>query len=291
MGTFAGALTALITPFRNDAVDERALRDLVEDQVQQGIQGLCPCGTTGESVSLNDAEYSKVVRIVVEQAGKRVPVVAGAGSASTRHTLELCHLAKDAGADGLLIVTPYYNRPSQDGLFAHYEALAKNAGLPLVLYNIPHRTGVDLGLHTLERLAALREIVAIKESAGVARASDIAARFGQRFTILSGDDALALPVLAVGGHGVISVASNIVPGEVARLVRLFTEGDLGGARVQAQRLHALYEALFLESSPGPIKAALAMCGRIAPEIRLPLVLPGEATHARLRSALQPLGVL
>lgn len=293
MATFSGALTALITPFRNDVVDERALRDLVEDQVTQGMDGLVPCGTTGESVNLSDAEYEKVVRVVVEQAKGRVPVVAGAGTASTRHTVELCHLAQRAGADGVLIVTPYYNRPSQDGLVAHFEAVAKDGGLPVVLYNIPGRTGVDLSLASLERLARLKEVVGIKECAGAPRAAEIVARFGDRFTLLSGDDVLTLPLLALGGHGVISVASNIVPGEVARLLRLFREGDIAGAAQQAKRLHPLYEALFLESSPGPAKAALVLCGRIAPEIRLPMVLPaqGAPCMARLRSALQSLGVL
>ena len=292
MGMFAGTLTALITPFRNDAVDERALRDLVEDQIVKGIDGLVPCGTTGESVNLSDAEYTQVVRTVVEQSKGRVPVVAGAGTASTRHTIELCRLAKTAGADGVLIVAPYYNRPTQEGLAAHYTAVAAGSGLPLVLYNIPARTGVDVSLATLERLTRVREIVAVKESSGgVARSAEIAARFGERFTILSGDDSLTLPVLAVGGHGVISVASNVMPGEMARLVRLYREGDGGAARLLAQRLYPLFEALFIESSPGPVKAALAMCGRIAPEIRLPLVMPAESSQARIRAVLQQLGVL
>jgi 4-hydroxy-tetrahydrodipicolinate synthase len=213
MGTFAGAWTALITPFRNDALDERALRDLVEDQITKGIDGLVPCGTTGESVNLSHAEYAKVLAITVEQAKGRVPVVAGAGSASTRHAIELAHAARSARADGLLVVSPYYVRPSQEGLYQHFKAVAAAGDLPIVLYNIPIRCGIDLSLATLERLAEVPSIVAIKEATGnVVRSADIAAKLGDRFTILSGDDGLTLPIMAVGGQGVISVASNVVPG-------------------------------------------------------------------------------
>ncbi|MFI5307121.1 MAG: 4-hydroxy-tetrahydrodipicolinate synthase, partial [Polyangiales bacterium] len=254
MGTFAGAFTAMITPFRNDAVDERALRDLVEDQIAKGIDGLVPCGTTGESAGLSHAEYVKVVSVTVEQAKRRVPVMAGAGSASTRHAIELAQLAKKAGVDGLLVVAPYYVRPSQDGLYAHFAAVAAAVDLPIALYNIPIRCGVDVSLQTLERLADVPSIVAIKEASGnVIRSADIAAKLGDRFTILSGDDGLTLPILSVGGQGVISVASNLLPGEVARVVHLFRDGDLAGARALSQRLRPLYEALFIEPNPGPIK--------------------------------------
>jgi 4-hydroxy-tetrahydrodipicolinate synthase len=292
MGIFAGAWTALITPFRNDAVDERALRDLVEDQIQQGIDGLVPCGTTGESVSLSHEEYAKVVTITVEQAKGRVPVVAGAGSASTRHTIELGQTARSARADGVLVITPYYNRPTQDGLFAHFEAVTKAVQLPLMLYNLPARTGVDLAFSTLERLAEIPSIVAVKEATGnVLRSSEILSKLGDRFSVLSGDDALTLPILALGGHGVVSVVSNLVPGDVARLVQRGRAGDFAAARAIHQRLQSLGEVLFVESNPGPVKAALAICGRIAPEIRLPLVLPSEPVQARIRAALQATGLL
>jgi 4-hydroxy-tetrahydrodipicolinate synthase len=292
MGMFAGAFTALITPFRDDAVDERALRDLVEDQVQKGINGLVPCGTTGESVNLSHAEYSKVVALTVDQAKGRVPVVAGAGTASTRHTIELSRAARDARADGVLLITPYYNRPTQEGLYAHFKAVAAAVDLPIMLYNLPARTGVDLAYSTLERLADIPSIVAIKEATGNAlRSAEIATKLGDRFTILSGDDALTLPILAVGGQGVVSVASNVVPAEVSRIVQLGRAGDFAAARALAQRLTPLCEALFIESNPGPVKAALAMCGRIAPEIRLPLVMPTEPTQARVRGALQALRLL
>jgi 4-hydroxy-tetrahydrodipicolinate synthase len=291
MATFAGAFTALVTPFRKDEVDERALRDLVEDQIAQGIDGLVPCGTTGESVNLGQAEYEKVVRVVVEQARKRVPVVAGSATASTRHTVELSRAAKDAGADGLLVVTPYYNRPTQDGLYAHYAAVAKAVDLPIMLYNIPVRTGVDIAMPTLERLAAIGSIVAIKEATGnVVRSAEIVAAFGDRFTVLSGDDGITLPILSVGGQGVVSVASNVVPGEIARAVRRFREGDALGARELFQRLRPLFDVLFIEANPGPVKAALAMLGRMTSEVRLPLVSPSEASEARVRAVLQRLGV-
>jgi len=292
MGMFEGAWTALATPFRDDAVDERALRELVELQIAGGIDGLMPCGTTGESVCLSHAEHVLVARTVIEQVKGRVPVVVGSGTASTKHTLELCAVAKGLRADGVLIVSPYYNRPSQDGLYAHFKRVAEQAGLPVVLYNIPGRCGVDVALPTLERLAALPQIVAVKEASGhVGRSADIAALFGARFTILSGDDALTVPIMAVGGRGVVSVASNVAPALVARQVDLQLAGDLAGALAVAQRLRPLYEALFVESSPGPVKAALAMQGRAAPEIRLPLVMPSEANQARLRRVLSELSLL
>jgi 4-hydroxy-tetrahydrodipicolinate synthase len=291
MGMFEGAWTALVTPFRDDAVDERALRELVDAQIAGGIDGLMPCGTTGESVCLSHSEHVLVARTVIDQVKGRVPVVVGSGTASTRHTLELCEVAKALGADGVLIVSPYYNRPTQDGLYAHFERVAQHAGLPVVLYNIPGRCGVDVLPPTLERLAALPQIVAVKEATGnVARSADLVAQFGTRFTILSGDDALTLPIMAVGGKGVVSVASNVAPALVARQVDQQLAGDLAGALAMAQRLRPLYEALFLESSPGPLKAALSIQGRIAPEIRLPLVMPTEVTQARLRRVLSELSL-
>jgi 4-hydroxy-tetrahydrodipicolinate synthase len=270
-------------------VDEPALRALVEAQIAGGIDGLMPCGTTGESVCLSHDEHTKVARIVVEQAKKRVPVVVGAGTASTRHTLELCEVAKRVGADGVLIVSPYYNRPTQDGLYAHFKHVAEHAGLPVVLYNIPSRTGCDVLLPTLERLAEVPQIVAVKEATGsVARSADVCAVFGTRFTVLSGDDALTLPIMAVGGKGVVSVASNVAPALVARQVDQHLAGDLAGSLATARALRPLYEVLFVESSPGPVKGALALMNRIAPEIRLPLVMPTEATQARLRRVLSEL---
>lgn len=288
---FAGALTALVTPFRDDRIDEKALRALVSDQIDNGIDGLVPSGTTGESASLSAEEYAQLLQIVIDEARGRVPVIAGAGAASTAHTIELCKVAQRLKADGVLIVVPYYYKPSQEGLFAHYAAVAKATSLPIVLYNIPGRCGVDLALSTLARIADLPSVVAVKEATGnVLRSSEIAGRFGDRFTILSGDDSLTLPIMAVGGHGVISVASNVAPGEVSKQVDLFRAGDVAGARAQHQRLLPLYEALFVESNPGPVKWALAARGVIKPEIRLPFVLPTEASEQRIRSALAATGL-
>lgn len=288
---FEGALTALITPFRDDAVDEPALRNLVEHQIESGIDGLVPCGTTGESVNLSDTEYEQVLRITIEQARGRVPVVAGSGSASTRDTIAWSEIARRLGADGVLVVAPYYNRPTQAGIEAHYRAVAASCPLPIVLYNIPPRTGVDVSLDTLEALSDVASIVAIKESTGnVLRSAAILARFGERFTVLSGDDSLTLPIMASGGHGVISVASNVAPAQVAKLVDVLRAGDMDAARKQAQRLLPLFEALFLESSPGPVKAALVSLGKISPEIRLPMVLPSEPTRARVARVLELLEI-
>jgi 4-hydroxy-tetrahydrodipicolinate synthase len=257
-----------------------------------GIDGLVPCGTTGESPNLSEAEFSKVIEIVVDEARGKVPVLAGVGTASTRHTIELAELARKLKADGLLVVSPYYNKPTQEGLFAHYAAVAKTVPLPIVLYNIPGRCGVDLALSTMERLAAIETIVAIKEATGtVQRSSEIVCRFGDRFNLLSGDDMLTLPILAVGGHGVISVASNVAPKEVSLLVDLFRAGDAAGARRQHVRLYELFEAMFVEANPGPVKAAAEMRGLMTRDIRLPLVAPSEASLARIRRALTELDLL
>lgn len=292
MGELSGTLTALITPFRDGVVDEAALRDLVEAQLAGNIDGLVPCGTTGESVCLSETEYTRVVRATVEQAKGRVPVVAGAGSASTSHTIELAHAAKKAGADALLVVVPYYNRPTQEGLFAHYKAVHDAVQLPVMLYNIPGRTGSDLALETIVRLAELPRIVAIKEATGnVLRSQAIARALGDRLTILSGDDALTIGVMAVGGRGVVSVASNVAPTLVSESVRTMRAGDYAGALRQHQRLLPLYEAMFIESNPGPAKFALALQGKIAPEIRLPMVWPTETTQAVVHGVLNTLGLV
>lgn len=292
MGELSGTLTALITPFRDGAVDETALRNLVEAQVAGKVDGLVPCGTTGESVNLSEAEYIQVVRATVEQAKGRVPVVAGAGSASTSHTIELAHAAQKAGADALLVVVPYYNRPTQEGLYAHYKAVHDAVPLPLMLYNIPPRTGSDMALETVQRLAELPRVVAIKEATGnILRAQAIARVLGDRLTILSGDDALTIAMMAAGGHGVVSVASNVAPALVSDSVRAMRAGDMKAALRMHQRLLPLYETLFVESNPGPAKLALALQGKIASEIRLPMVWPTERTQSLMRDTLKTLGLL
>ncbi|MCB9709384.1 MAG: 4-hydroxy-tetrahydrodipicolinate synthase [Myxococcales bacterium] len=284
--TFRGAMTALVTPFKDGQIDQEALSDLVEWQIAQGIDGLVPCGTTGESITLSAEEHARVINIVVERAKRRVPVLAGAGAASTRHTVELCQAAKEAKADGVLLVAPYYNRPSPQGLVAHFEAVLREVSFPTVLYNIPKRTGVDMDLAVLERLSALSDIVGIKEATGqILRSQDIVAAFGTRFCVLSGDDTIVLGILAVGGQGVISVTSNVVPDRIARVVSLFDQGKICEARTLHQSLLPLHTALFLESNPGPVKAALAHLNKISLELRLPLVQPERAILDKIRDAL------
>ncbi len=288
--TFQGAITALVTPFKDEHIDEKALRELVEWQISQGINGLAPCGTTGESVTLSAEEHARVLTIVAEQTKGRVPVLAGAGTVSTRHTIELCRAAREAKVDGVLLVTPYYNRPTAAGLVAHFETVLREVPLPTVLYNIPKRTGVDLDVSVLERLSALKHIVGIKEATGdILRSQSIVATFGSRFIVLSGDDGIVLGTLAVGGQGVISVTSNVAPDRVSKVVALWQEGKIEEARKLHFSLLPLHEALFLESNPGPVKAALGQLGKIFSEVRLPLVQPSPETQERIRMALGKVG--
>jgi 4-hydroxy-tetrahydrodipicolinate synthase len=289
--TFTGTMPALVTPFRDGAVDEEALRALVERCIAGGVDGLVPCGTTGESVTLSEQEHARVVRVVVEAAAKRVPVVAGAGTVSTKHTIELAERCREAGADGLLLVCPYYNRPTQEGLEAHFRAVAQACPLPSILYNIPGRTGVDLSVETLARLADVPSIVAIKEATGnVLRSQQILAQCGDRFVVLSGDDALTLPVLAVGGKGVISVTANLLPHETSEVVRLWNAGRVADARALHLRLAPVHESMFVEANPGPVKAAMAARGLLAPEIRLPLVWPRPSSMEKVARALSAAGL-
>ncbi|MEY4576963.1 MAG: hypothetical protein RL701_1666 [Pseudomonadota bacterium] len=290
---FAGVLTALITPFRDDRIDEKALRAIVADQIDNGVDGLVPSGTTGECASLSHDEYVQLLSIVVDEARGRVPVIAGAGTASTAHSIELAKAAQRLKVDGLLVVVPYYYRPSQDGLFAHYSAIAKAVPLPIIVYNIPHRTGLDMSVATFERLvASVPNIVGIKESTGsVARSSEIVTRLGERVSVLSGDDALTLPVMAVGGAGVISTTSNVAPRLVSKQVDLFRDGDLAGARKQHQLLSPLYEAMFIEPNPGPVKFAVSLRGLAQPDLRLPFVAPSETSQQRIRKALTDVGLV
>jgi 4-hydroxy-tetrahydrodipicolinate synthase len=288
---FEGTLPALVTPFRDGKVDEKALRELVERQIEGGVTGLVPCGTTGESVTLSEEEHVRVVEVVVEQAKKRVPVVAGAGTVSTAHTIHLAEDCKKAGADGLLLVCPYYNRPTQLGLEAHFRAVAKAVPLPSILYNIPGRTGVDLSVETLERLADVPSITGMKEATGnVLRSQQILAKLGDRFTVLSGDDTLTLPILSVGGKGVISVTSNLLPKETSDVVRLWNAGKIAEARALHLRLAPVHESMFVEANPGPVKAAMAARGWLAKEIRLPLVWPEEKNVEKTRPALVAAGL-
>lgn len=289
---FTGVITALVTPLRNGAVDEDALRRLVNEQIAAGIDGLVPVGTTGESPTLDHEEHLRVVKIVIEETKKRVPVIAGTGANATREAIELSRAAKDLGADGMLQVTPYYNKPTQDGLYRHFKAVVEAASLPTVVYNVPGRTGCDLLPDTVARLCDLPQIVAIKEATGsIQRAGQIISKVGDRLVVLSGDDATALGVWAVGGRGVISVVSNVAPAEFSAMWDATVAGDWKRARELHYKTFALSEGLFIEANPIPVKAALAMMGKIADEIRPPLYPMTGANREKVRQILVDTGLL
>jgi len=287
---FEGVFTALVTPFRDGEIDEPALRELVELQVAAGVDGVAPCGSTGEAATLSHAEHGRVVQIVVETARRRIQVLAGTGSNNTRESIELTRHAKRVGADGALLISPYYNKPTQEGIVAHYTAIARDTAFPLVVYNIPGRTASNILPSTLARLADVEHVVGVKEACGdIAQISEVVALCPETFVVLSGDDALTLPVLAVGGRGVISTASNIAPREVVELVRAFRAGDHARALRMHQRLLPLFKALFCETNPIPVKAALALQGRIRDEMRLPLTPLSQANRERLQVTLKEQG--
>ncbi len=289
---FTGSLIAIVTPFRNGRIDERTLAELIEWQIAKGTDGIVPCGTTGESATLSHEEHHRVIQLTVEVVNRRVPVIAGTGSNSTEEAVALTKHAKQAGADGALLITPYYNKPTQEGLYRHYKAVAEAVDLPLVLYNIPGRTGVNMLPSTIARLSAIDTIVGVKEGSGsVQQASDIVQMCGDRITVLAGDDSLTLPMMAVGAKGVITVTANIVPTEMAQLVKTFADGKI----VEARRLHfalsPLFAALFLETNPIPVKGALGMMGKIDPELRLPLCPMGQETRDKLRHVLKDMNLI
>ena len=297
---FSGSIVALITPFRDGAVDQAALERLVEYQIEQGTHGLVPCGTTGESPTLTPEEHEAVVALTVRAARRHaeragtppVPVIAGAGSNSTAEAIHYSRAAERDGAHGLLHVTPYYNKPTQEGLYRHFAAVAAATSLPIILYNVPGRTGANLLPETVARLAELPTIVGIKEASGnLDQASEIRRLCGPDFAILSGDDSLTLPMLAVGGSGVISVVANVAPARVAAMVEAWRAGRLAEAQRRHNELFALARAMFLETNPGPVKAAAELLGLCSGELRLPLVPVGDATRDRIRAALAEAGLL
>jgi 4-hydroxy-tetrahydrodipicolinate synthase len=286
---FRGVITALVTPFRNDRVDEEALRRLVDEQIHAGIDGLVPVGTTGESPTLSNEEHIRVVQVVVEEAKKRVPVIAGTGANATHEAIELTLAARGVGADATLQVTPYYNKPTQDGLFRHFKAVADATGLPMVVYNVPGRTGCDLLPDTIARLCELPQMVGVKEATGnLQRAAQIIARVGDRLAMLSGDDATAMPFYAVGGQGCISVVSNVAPADMAAMWDAAAAGNWAKARELHYKLFGLSEGLFIEANPIPVKAALAMMGKISDEIRPPLYPMAGANREKVRKILADL---
>ena len=284
---FRGTYTALVTPFLDGEVDAPAFEQLIERQIAGGVNGIVAIGTTGESPTRSHDEREQVIRLALEVANGRCQVLAGTGSYSTRDAIAATVAAEKMGADGALIVAPYYNKPSQEGLFRHFQAIARSTALPIMLYNIPGRCGVDISADTVERLAYdCGNVVSIKEASGsVDRVSELRIRMPEAFTILSGDDGLTLPFMSVGAVGVVSVASNLVPAEVCALVDLFRRGDIAAAQALHRRLAGIFKDLFIEPNPVPVKTALAWRGEMSNEVRLPLCEMTAANEARLRKTL------
>ncbi len=286
---FEGLSTALVTPFRDGEIDEPALRGLVDRQIEAGVDALVPCGSTGESATLSHEEHARVVEIVVSAAARRVLVLAGTGSNNTRAATELTQHAKEAGADGALLISPYYNKPTQEGIYEHYREVARQTEFPLVVYNIPGRTGSNIAPSTLARLADVPHIVGVKEACGdIVQIAEVVASCPEDFAIVSGDDAMILAVIAVGGHGVISTTSNVAPQQVGELVRACRAGEMDRARQLHYALLPLFDVMFCETNPIPVKAALALMGLITTEVRLPMTPISEANRERLQLVLKEL---
>jgi 4-hydroxy-tetrahydrodipicolinate synthase len=290
---FTGCGTAMVTPFRGDGtLDEETLRKLIARQMEAGIDFLVPCGTTGESPTLTHEEHVRVVEITVEMAKGRVPVLAGAGGYNTAEVIAMARELAALGVDGILSVTPYYNKPTQEGLYQHYRAIAEAVHLPIILYSVQGRTGINIEPATVVRLAAIRNIVGIKEASGsIAQMAAILNAVPEDFVVLSGDDAITLPLIALGGRGVISVVSNEIPAEMTEMVRLALRGNIWGAREIHRRFHPLMEVNFVESNPGPVKTALAEMGLLEPVWRLPLVAPKRENRERIVNVLNSLGLV
>jgi 4-hydroxy-tetrahydrodipicolinate synthase len=290
---FTGVGTALITPFGADgSIDEAAVRRLTRRQIDSGIHFVSPCGTTGEAPTLSDREKIRVCQLVVEEAAGRVPVLAGAGGYNTREVIELIHELERVKVDGILSVTPYYNKPTQEGLYQHYTAIAGSTSLPIVLYNVPGRTGTNIEVQTVVRLSAIRNIVGVKEASGnIVQMSEIIASVPQEFLLVSGDDPIAVAVMAIGGRGLISVASNAVPSEMVQMMELAEKGDFAGARRLHRWLLPFLQVNFVESNPIPVKAAMAAMGLVEEAYRLPLVPPGAAARDKIMKVLQDLKLL
>lgn len=289
---FKGAMVALVTPFKDGKVDEKGLRSLIEFQIENGTEGIVPCGTTGESATLSHSEHERVVEITIEAVAKRVPVIAGTGSNNTIEAIRLTKHAEKAGADGALLITPYYNKPTQEGMYQHYLKVAEETSIPLVLYNVPGRTSINLLPETIARLALIKNIVGIKEATGsLQQISDTIHLCPENFSVLSGDDFIVLPLLAVGGKGVISVTSNVVPRDVANLCKSFERGDYTEARRLHYQLLPLNTAMFFETNPIPVKTALGLMGKISPELRLPLAPMSAANREKLKKVMKDYGLI
>jgi len=290
---FHGSMVAIVTPFTPAGrVDEEKYRQLIEFQIENGTDVIVPCGTTGESATLDYKEHDRVIEICIEQVKGRVPVVAGTGSNSTAEAIELSQHAKEMGADGVLLVSPYYNKPSQEGLYLHYKAIAEGVALPQILYNVPGRTGMNMEAGTTIRLAEFKNIVAIKEASGnVIQASEIIARAGDKIDVLSGDDFLTLPLMACGAKGIISVTANIMPAEVKAMVVAVDEGRWDDARALHLKMLEIHSTMFIDSNPVPVKTALSLMGKIDAHVRLPLAPLSAANLARLTAVMKGYGLI
>ena len=289
---FKGSITALITPFHNGSVDEKAFQDLVAWQIAEGTHAVVPCGTTGESPTLSHAEHQRVVELCIEVARGKVPVIAGAGSNSTGEAIALAQHAQKAGADAVLVVAPYYNKPSQEGLFRHYEAIAKAVDLPIIVYNIPGRSVVDISVETFVRLATLPNIVGVKDATGdLARPLRMRVALGPKFCQLSGEDATAIAFNAQGGVGCISVTSNIAPRLCTQMQNAWAAGDFAACGALNEKLMPLHDALFCETSPAPVKYAASLLGKASPEVRLPLVEASPAARLKVEAAMKAAGLI
>jgi 4-hydroxy-tetrahydrodipicolinate synthase len=291
--SFRGCGTAMVTPFQKDlSLDEAALRRLIQRQIAGGINFLVPCGTTGESPTLTHEEHLRVVAITIEEAKGKVPVLAGAGGYDTRKVIEMAQEIERMGADGILSVTPYYNKPTQEGLYQHYKAIASAVSLPIVLYNVPPRTNVNIDPATVRRLSEIENIIGVKEASGnFAQVTQVLQQVPENFVVLSGDDALTLPIVAMGGRGLISVTSNEIPAEMSKLVKLCLDGEFATARALQKKLTPLIEVNFIETNPTPAKAAMAAMGLLEPVCRLPLVPVRPENVAKIRAVLESLSLL
>jgi 4-hydroxy-tetrahydrodipicolinate synthase len=290
---FTGCGTALVTPFRRDlSLDEETTRRLVRRQIEAGIDFLVPCGTTGESPTLTDKEHLRIVEIVIEEAHGKVPVLAGAGGNDTTHVIKMARECQALGANGILSVSPYYNKPTQEGLYQHFKAIAAAVRVPVILYNIPGRTGVNVEPSTIKRLAEVENITGVKEASGnISQMASLLADVPEDFIVLSGDDGITLPLMALGGRGLISVTSNEIPAEMTQIVKLALANDFAAARKIHQRYFRVMEMNFVETNPGPVKAAMALMGLLDPVFRLPLVPPKPENLAKIRSALEAVGLV
>lgn len=289
---FEGSFAAIVTPFKDGKVDEDALKNLIEFQVSNGTNGIVPCGTTGESATLTPDEHNHVVDITIEAVNGRVPVIAGTGSNSTSEAIKLTRHAKEAGADAALLITPYYNKPSQEGLYRHFREIAEETDVPIILYNVPGRTSVNMLPETTARLAEIKNIVGIKEATGdLQQVSKTIKLCGDNFSVISGDDANTLPIIAAGGKGVISVSANIVPDQVAALCKACLEGNYGEARKLHYKLLDLHEIMFIETNPVPAKTALSLMGKVTGELRLPLAPMSDSNLSILKCFLKEQGII